>query len=120
MAPKVADKKTDAEKKKAKQANKAKANPLKSEEKAKTNLKRRIARGQVVDPSITSDKKSVPVDTDEPTSKLAVDKPAKKTTAEKEERRRQKLIDIEHAFALKRSEEERLRIQSLISSEPSI
>ena len=119
MAPKVADKKTDAEKKKAKQANKAKANPQKAEEKAKTNLKRRVARGQVVDPSIESTQKTVPVDTEETSTKIVTDKPVKKTAAEKEEKRRLKMIEIEQEFAHKRSEEERLRIQSLIS-EPSI
>ena len=104
MAPKVADKKTDAEKKRAKQENKAKANPQKTEEKAKTNLKRRIARGQVVDPSIESTQKAVSVDTEETDTKLAVAKPVK---------RRLKMIEIEKEFARKKSEEERLRIQSL-------
>jgi K+-sensing histidine kinase KdpD len=116
MAPKVADKKTDAEKKKDKQVNKAKANPKKAEDKAKTNLKRRVARGQVVDPSIESAPKTAPVDTGETDTKIVVANPVKKTSAEKEERRRLKLIEIERAFALKRSEEERHRIQSLINS----
>ena len=120
MAPKVADKKTDAEKKKAKQANKAKANPQKAEEKAKTNLKRRVARGQVVDPSIESAQKAVSADTEETDTKIVVAKPVKKTSAEKEESRRLKMIEIEKEFARKQSEEERLRIQGLINSEPSI
>jgi len=42
----VADKLTDAEKKKVKQANKQKANPEKTKVKAEKNLKRRIGRGQ--------------------------------------------------------------------------
>ena len=43
---KVPEKLTDSEKKKIKAANKAKANPKLSEEKAKKNLNRRICRGQ--------------------------------------------------------------------------
>tara|TARA_R110002072_G_scaffold3092_1_gene23153 strand:- start:31274 stop:31624 length:351 start_codon:yes stop_codon:yes gene_type:complete len=116
MPPKVADKKTDAEKKKVKQANKAKANPLKAEVKAKTNLKRRVTRGQVVDPSIESDKKPTLDVTEETDNKIVVDKSVKKTAAEKEEKRRLKMIEIEQSFARKRAEEERLRIQSLMDT----
>jgi cell division protein YceG involved in septum cleavage len=46
VVKKIADKLTDAEKKKVKQLNKAKANPKQAEKKAEVNLKRRIGRGQ--------------------------------------------------------------------------
>jgi hypothetical protein len=46
MPPKTKEKLTDSEKKKIKQANKAKANPKKSEAKAEKNKERRYTRGQ--------------------------------------------------------------------------
>lgn len=46
MAPKKAEKLTDAEKKKIKQDNKAKANPKQAAVKAEKNQERRFKRGQ--------------------------------------------------------------------------
>jgi hypothetical protein len=46
MPPKTKDKLTDAEKKKIKQENKAKANPKKAAAKAEKNQERRFKRGQ--------------------------------------------------------------------------
>ena len=113
MAPKVADKLTDAEKKKVKQANKAKANPLKAEEKAKTNLKRRIGRGQIVDPLLSTDKKKTDV-TDDVECHTII-KPKKITDGEKTERRRIKMLAIEKDLANKQSLAEKERLQSMIN-----
>ena len=52
MAPKKADKLTDAEKKKIKQANKAKANPKQAAAKAEKNQERRFKRGQDIRPDL--------------------------------------------------------------------
>ena len=60
MAPKpikkTADKKTDAEKKKIKQANKAKANPTRAAEKLEKNNERRYRRGQAERPNENKEK----------------------------------------------------------------
>ena len=50
MPPKIANKLTDAEKKKIKQLNKAKANPEKSKLKEVKNLERQYSRGQLKRP----------------------------------------------------------------------
>ena len=125
MPPKSADKLTDAEKKKIKQANKAKANPEKAEEKAKTNLKRRIARGQIVDPAIVSDKKESVSDKKECSALegrdpvLAAVKP-KKPDIEKEERRKMKVLAIEKEFRERESQAQKERIRKLCEpTEPS-
>ena len=103
---KTTDKLTDAEKKKAKQANKAKANPAKAEEKAKTNLKRRITRGQTVDPDTAADVKKPEEEEYVPTAP----KP-KQTDAEKTERKRLKLLTAEKEFqeTLRLAEKERFQ-----------
>ena len=115
MPPKTVDKLTDAEKKKIKQANKAKANPIKAEEKAKINLKRRIARGQVVDPTQVSEKKSVDVDNENCSSPI-VAKP-KQTDSEKAEKLKLKMLVIEKRF----QEQQRLahikRFQETLTSD---
>ena len=94
MAPK-SEKLTDAEKKKVKQLNKAKANPGKAEEKAKTNLKRRIARGQVVDPDANVKKNDAIAEDTSTTVSSEPKKTVKRTDAEKVERQRLKVIAIE-------------------------
>ena len=119
MAPKTVDKLTDAEKKKIKQANKAKANPGKAEAKAETNLKRRIARGQVVDPNVTTNKKAeCVIDKDESGSN--VPKTAKKSEAEKAEKIRLKLLAVEKALIEKQQIKEKQRIQDLIDQEKDV
>ena len=117
MPPKSADKLTDAEKKKIKQANKAKANPDKAEEKAKTNLKRRIARGQVVDPTIVSDKKESVSNKKEcgaleGSDQVIAVKP-KKTDFEKAERQKMKVLAIEKAFRERESQAQKERVRKL-------
>ena len=55
MAPKKPDKLTDAEKKKIKQDNKAKANPKQAAAKAEKNQERRFKRGQDKRPEFLGD-----------------------------------------------------------------
>ena len=126
MPPKVADKLTDAEKKKIKQANKAKANPNKADEKAKINMKRRIARGQITDPSLVTESKDKkdkkdPKDTsveDEPLS--VVKKTVKRTDAEKDERMRLKILAIENALKEKQRLEAKQRMQNMLYKQPCV
>lgn len=113
MAPK-SEKLTDAEKKKAKQLNKAKANPGKAEEKAKTNLKRRIARGQVVDPDINVKKNDTNVEDADTTASSEHKKTVKRTDAEKVERQRLKVLAIEKSILEKQQQKEKLRMQELL------
>ena len=116
MAPKTADKLTDAEKKKVKQANKAKANPGKASLKAETNLKRRIARGQIVDPNIAAGKKVTNVETEETCSVLNAPKP-KQTDAEKAERLKIKMNTIEKEFQEKQRLAQKERFEHNLTSE---
>ena len=116
MAPKAADKLTDAEKKKVKQANKAKANPGKSEEKANKNLKRRIARGQVVDPT-AADKKTAAVGDDESSGAAPTIAKTKQTDSEKAEKRKLKMLAIEQEFQEKQRQEQKDRFAKMVSSE---
>ena len=126
MPPKVADKLTDAEKKKIKHANKAKANPLKTEEKAKINLKRRIARGQITDPSLVTESKDKkdkkdPKDTpDEDESLSVVKKTVKRTDAEKDERLRLKILAVENALKEKQRLEAKQRIHGMLEKQPCV
>jgi len=115
MPPKSTDKLTDSEKKKVKQANKAKANPGKSDEKAKSNLKRRIARGQIVDPTIESDKKKSDP-TIESDQVIAVPKP-KKTDTEKAERQKMKLLALEKEIQERQSQAQKERVRKLCESQ---
>lgn len=116
MPPKVADKLTDAEKKKIKQANKAKANPLRAGLKAEINLKRRIGRGQVIDPALAADKKVTKEETNNEVleSSAPTNKPAKRTDAEKTERLRLKMLAIEKDFQEKQTLKEKQRIQDML------
>ena len=109
---KTTDKLTDAEKKKAKQANKAKANPGKAEEKAKTNLKRRINRGQVVDPDATKDKKKTEEAEEE--EYVSTAPKLKPTDTEKAERKRLKVLAAEKEFQEKLRLAEKERFQQLL------
>lgn len=118
MAPKTVEKLTDAEKKKIKQANKAKANPGKAEMKAETNLKRRIARGQIVDPKIAAESKSTVVDNDKENSCLITTKPKiKQTDAEKAEKRKLKLIQIEKELQEKQRQAQKERFEQNLTPE---
>lgn len=110
---KTTDKLTDAEKKKAKQANKAKANPGKAEEKAKTNLKRRITRGQIVDPDTVVDKKKT--EDEDQDDHVAAPPKVKQTDAEKTERKRLKLLAIEKELQEKQRLEQKERFQQLLT-----
>ena len=114
MAPKAADKLTDAQKKKVKQANKAKANPGKAEEKAKTNLKRRIGRGQIVDPDAVIKKNDAIVEDTSTTATSEPKKVVKRTDAEKAERQRLKVLAIEKSILEKQQEKEKRRMQDLL------
>jgi len=102
MAPavkKIADKLTDAEKKKVKQANKQKANPEQAEKKAAENLRRRIGRGQEVVKEETANVAKVPIEDQEVVvSKGHKAKPVK-TDAEKQKRRQEKIDAINKKFA---------------------
>ena len=117
MPPKVADKLTDAEKKKVKQANKAKANPGKAEEKAKINLKRRITRGQIVDPTaIVADKKNkdTPLDTQQLEScSSSIVKP-KLSDIEKAERLKLKMLAVEKELQEKQRLAQKERFEKLL------
>ena len=114
MAPKAADKLTDAQKKKVKQANKAKANPGKAEEKAKTNLKRRIGRGQIVDPDAAIKQNDATVEDTSTTATSEPKKVVKRTDAEKAERQRLKVLAIEKSILEKQQEKEKRRMQDLL------
>ena len=122
MPPKVADKLTDAERKKIKQANKAKANPIRAEDKAKTNLKRRIGRGQVIDPELAANKKVTKEDTDNEVhaSSAPIHKPTKRTDAEKTERLRLKMLAIEKDFQEKQTLKDKQRIQDMLKDDESL
>ena len=61
MPPKIPDKLTDGEKKKIKQANKAKANPIQSAAKSVKNAARQLRRGQIKEAL----KQDIPLDDEE-------------------------------------------------------
>ena len=117
MAPKSVEKLTDAEKKKVKQANKAKANPGKAEMKAETNLKRRIARGQIVDPKIAADKKSADVETDSSVPIQNEIPKRKQTDTEKAEKLKLKMLAIEKELQEKQRLAQKERFQQNLASE---
>ena len=117
MPPKVADKLTDAERKKVKQANKAKANPGKAEEKAKINLKRRITRGQIVDPTaIVTDKKNkdTPLDTLQLESCSSSTVKPKLSDIEKAERLKLKMLAVEKKLQEKQRLNDKERFETLL------
>lgn len=111
---KTTDKLTDAEKKKVKQANKAKANPGKAEEKAKTNLKRRINRGQVTDPDTNTDKKKT--EQPEGDEHVSTTPKLKQTDTEKAERKRLKLLAVEKEIQDKMKLAQKERFKNLLSN----
>ena len=102
MAPavkKIADKLTDAEKKKVKQANKQKANPKQAEVKAAENLRRRIGRGQEIVKEEPTKVEKIPVEDQEiVNSKERIAKPVK-TDEEKQKRKQEKIDAIIKKFA---------------------
>jgi hypothetical protein len=108
---KTTDKLTDAEKKKVKQANKARANPEKAAEKAKINLKRRITRGQIVDPTLETAKKKA--DPAEDVESIAPPK-EKQTDSEKIEKKRLRMLAAEKEFQEKLRLADKERFQGLL------
>ena len=117
MAPKSVDKLTDAERKKVKQANKAKANPGKAEMKAETNLKRRIARGQIVDPKVVADKKSEDIEIDSSVPIMNEIPKRKQTDTDKAEKLKLKMLAIEHELQEKQRLAQKERFQQNLASE---
>jgi hypothetical protein len=103
MAPsvkKIPDKLTDAEKKKVKQANKAKADPKRAAEKKIVNTARRVARGQetvAADPIATV--AAHEEDTEVDIKNEIKGKKEKPTSEEKELKKQAKIAAIMKEFA---------------------
>lgn len=102
MAPavkKIADKLTDAEKKKVKQANKQKANPKQAELKAAENLRRRVGRGQEVAKEEPTNEIKIALEDQEVVVAKDIKTKTVTTDAEKLKRKQEKIDAIHKKYA---------------------